>query len=99
MSATHRCDYCGKTYTLPVEEDIELCKGCGEFRIYNLRENRPSSHYGFVGNKEAPAPPVEDEERVPKKTKKTSKDLKAKRTSPTSYAETVKARYGYQRRG
>lgn len=99
MAPTHRCDYCGKTYNLPLGEDIELCRDCGELRIFNIRENRPSSHYGHVGKNEPLPPPVEDEEQAPKKTKKTSKDLKAKRTSPTSYAETVKARYGYQRRG
>jgi hypothetical protein len=74
------------------------CDSCGEQRMYNLAENRKSRHYVTVGHvSREPVAPVEEEEETPrKKTKKQSKDVKAKRTSP-SYAEQVKSRYGYKR--
>ena len=101
MTPTHRCDYCGTRYTLPLGKDIVRCDECGEARMYNIRESRPSAHYEKLY--EPPPPKVSyaeatkeaEEDGEKKRTKKQSKDVKAKKTSQ-DYTEKVRARYGYK---
>ena len=82
MSPTHKCDYCGQRYFLNENEAVVTCSTCGQRRIYDLVNKRRSEYYHFEGHKEVEVVEEADseEEALPKKTRKTSKDIKQKRT-------------------
>lgn len=84
MTVNFRCDYCGETY----ETLVELCKGCGQYRIFDLRNNQPTALYNRVGGWEPRLTMADIGNEIERKKfragppGKESKDLKAKRTSP-----------------
>lgn len=96
---THRCDYCGSTFSLVSDDDMPSCESCGEKRLYNVEESRKSWHYQTVGHeyREPITPNFDSEEIIASKSKKKSKDIKAKKTHGPAYAESVKAKQGYRR--
>lgn len=99
MAPTHRCDYCGYRYFLPDLEDASRCVECGSFRIYNLRDGKLSPNYKKLDSEEHKASYasfVSDEEDPRKRSRKQSKDIKAKRTSQ-EYSEKARSRYGNKR--
>ena len=100
MTPTHKCDYCGENFYLSLNEAVISCSSCGQHRIYDLVNNRPTMYYQHTGDEFITEVEEEleedDEESLPKKHNKTSKDIKSKRTC-NSYSMKSKMRNSFRR--